>query len=259
MNIGHRTISRTQPPYLIAEACNNFNNDMSLAEDMIGEAKQAGCDAIKYQMRLQPGRLTPDQHFELMGIAEQAGIEYLCTPFTEEAIGILGSMNVRAYKVGSGQARDEKFLREVCKLGKPIFISTGGCTMDDVAKIVGLADECTAHQGYVLMQCTSIYPTPYDRADIGVLENYKLMTPLAGLSDHTNTIYTSIGAVALGAVAIEKHFTLSHSYPGPDQSSSLEPQELREWVLACNAMWRAMGEQKTVYPEELQKLASVRP
>jgi sialic acid synthase SpsE len=256
MKIGKHEIGPDHPPYIIAEACNNFNNDFHMAEDMVCIAQDVGCQAIKFQLRLQPDRLSPDQHASLQLLCKKTGIEYLCTAYSKEGVDILDSMGVSAFKIGSAEVVNRNFVDYVFSKGKPVLISTGAIKEKELSSILNdFYDYDSDEREFILMQCTSIYPTPYNKVNLNIIDTWNFN----GLSDHTPTIYTSIAAVALGACVIEKHFTLDKSLPGPDQSSSLDVRGLAELVKGCNAVWEAMGDGvKKVYPEELEKMKGFR-
>lgn len=255
MKIGSRDVGYKYPPYLIAEACNNFNSDPDVAAEMILRAKEAGCDAIKFQMRLRKDRLSPEQHYNLKLMADRTGIEYLCTAFDYMGLEVLQAMGVRAYKIGSAEAVNHAFVSMVFRLaeGKPVMVSTGACTQQQVNRIWMARLNC------ILMQCTSIYPTPPEKMDLGVISTWHLGGFNVGLSSHCPFIDTSFAAIALGACVIEHHFTLDPTLPGPDQSSSLDYSELCQLVQGARRVWEAcQGDEKVVYPEELEKMRSFR-
>lgn len=244
-------------PYIIAEACNNFNNDFDEAKSYIKLAHDAGCDAIKFQMRLQPDRLTPKQHRQLQDICKEIGIEYLCTPFSFPAITILEGMEVKYMKIGSAEAMNDEFVLRVCETGIPVIVSTGGMSLEQIDGLAALLN-VYAKDKFVLMHTTSMYPTPYENVNLFGLCQLSRYTDYVGLSDHTPTIYTALAAVPLGAKVIEKHITRNKYQPGPDQLSSIDADELFELVRGCRAINLAMGFRSDPYPEELVKLGAYR-
>lgn len=254
MKIGDREIGPDHPPYIIAECCNNFNGDFDLAKRMIDAANRCLVDAVKFQMRMRPDRLSIAAHFALKEYCDHIGITWICTAFDRQGVDILASLDVPAFKIGSAEVVNDKFVDYVLEAagGKPVLMSLGASTLDVVDDIR------LPFENVVPLQCTSIYPTPYDKVDLRVLEELANWFECCGLSCHTPTIWTSVGAVAIGASVIEKHFTLDRSQPGPDQSSSLLPDDMEELVLACHAVWQARGGPKTIYPEELEKMKAFR-
>lgn len=251
MKIGNRDIGPDHPPYIIAECCNNFNGDFELAKRMVDAADRCNVDAVKFQLRMRPGRLSVRQHIAIKDYCDSIGMTWLCTAFDSDGVDILDNLGVPALKIGSAEVVDEDFVSYVFSVAenKPVMMSLGAATLD----VLNYTEP-----NAIPLQCTSSYPTPYDKVDLRVLEDLSRRFECYGLSCHTPTIWTSIGAVALGASVIEKHFTLDRSQPGPDQSSSLLPHEMEELVLACHAVWKARGGQKTIYPEELEKMKAFR-
>jgi sialic acid synthase SpsE len=238
-------------PEIIAEACNNMNGMYTSALTMVDMAIGAKCDVIKFQLKYLNGYLNEYEHEKLKKYCDSNKIEYLCTPFSIEAVGFLESIYVKRYKIGSGDLLNFPLLNAVRETKKPILLSTGMSTLEEVDKAV----EYLQGTNLTLIHSVSIYPCPYNRTNIDLIpflrERYKL--PI-GLSDHTETIYTSIIATVLGAVLIEKHFTLDKSRIGPDHKMSLEPKQLKELVEACKAVDSCLGKEKQIWPEEMAKI-----
>ena len=245
-------IGEDVPPYIIAECCNNFNADMGQAFKLIEQAKLAGCNAVKFQMRLQPDRISPEQHKRLQDFCIEIGITYLCTAFDIEGADILNSMEVPAIKIGSGNMTNTILVEHVMEFGIPVIISTGMSSDEEIGDHIPIA-EFPNDDNIIVMQSTSIYPCPYERVNLGFLQDLDLFCDYYGLSDHTPTIYTSIAAIALGAQVIEKHFTLNKNQPGPDQSSSLDYGEMKQLVEGCHAVWQVRGSEKKLFDEEIEK------
>lgn len=252
LQIDNKLITEDSSPYIIAEACNNFNGDMAVAEQMIIEARDCDCDAIKFQMRLQKDRITPDQHMELQELCKQADITYLCTAFDLQGLQILDEMNVPAIKIGSAECNNESFLKQAHLLDAHLIISTGGCTPKDVHMIAKYAD--------IMLHCTSMYPTPYTHVNLDLINWYGLDYPevYIGYSDHTKDVYAAMGAVALGAKVIEKHFVLDYHMDTTDMDVSLDPIDMGVMVAGCRAIHEAKGSKKEFYPEEEEKLRAWR-
>lgn len=252
MKIDNTPIGRDLPPYIIAECCNNFNSDMGQAFKLIEHAKLAGCNAVKFQMRLQPDRIRPEQHKRLQEFCKEVGITYICTAFDIEGVCILEGMKVSAIKIGSGNLTNVPLIKTALTVGVPVIISTGMSTIDEISEYIPVA-EFPRDSNCIVMQSTSIYPCPYERVNLGFLEDLDLFCDYYGLSDHTPTIYTSIAAIAYGAQVIEKHFTLNKNQPGPDQSSSLDYFRMKQLVEGCHAVWQARGSEKKLFDEEIEK------
>ena len=273
IQIGVRKISPENPPFVIAEVGINHEGDFAKAIQMVDAAKAAGADCIKFQCHIteaemiptdmKPGEisderlwdiikrceLTEEQETRIKSYCEEKGIIYLCTPFSREAADRLDFMGVEAFKIGSGECNNIPLLAHIARFGKPIILSTG---MNDIHSI---RTSVAAIQKYdcplMLLHCTSMYPTPYNKVRLGAIpqlvEEFDLPV---GLSDHSIGIYSSLGAVAVGACALEKHFTLTREWPGPDISISIEPQELADLVKGAKAVFDAKGGAKTVLDEE---------
>lgn len=274
INIGGKLIGNGEPPFIIAEGGINHNGDLSLAKEMIKSASDAGADAIKFQTHFADkemvessitaryigesvyhliGRmeLSKDDHIELIECAKKHGIIFLSTPFSKEAVDLLCELDVPAFKIGSGELTNLPLVEYIARKNKPVILSTGMSTMDEIAEAVNLIK--TYNKKLILMQCTSIYPTRYEDVNLGAMKILRdVFNVPVGLSDHSECIYTALGAVALGACVIEKHFTLSRKLDGPDQKASIEPPELVELVKGSNAIFKATGDCKEVIQEEVQ-------
>jgi len=193
--------------------------------------------------------LTEDEEKRVKAYCEEKGVIYLCTPFSREAADRLEAMNVEAYKIGSGECNNLPLLEHIAQKGKPIILSTGMNDIQSIRRSVSVIQKYDLP--LILMHCTSMYPTPYERVRLGaiteLLEEFGLPV---GLSDHSLGIYTCLGAVALGACVLEKHFTVTRSWPGPDVPISIEPHELAELVKGSRAVFVARGGSKTILDEE---------
>lgn len=281
ITINGRQVGEEFPPYVIAEACINHEGDIRLARDMVFHARAAGCDAIKFQMHvlddemlrdapqsanfedslydtLERTNLSVPEHQELQALCKLIGIDYLCTPFSKASADLLQEhLKVEAYKVGSGECTNHPLQSHIASKGKAMIVSTGMTELHEVDETVDVLRKGNAQ--FALTHCVSAYPCPYDRVNLGVIPMYRERygVPI-GLSDHSIGIYTSLGAVALGACIIEKHFSLDRTQPGPDHKSSLEPYELGELVKGCRAIWEARGDRREIFPEEREIVAWAR-
>jgi sialic acid synthase SpsE len=271
--IGPRTIGEGVPPFVIADAGINHEGDFSKALQLVDAAKEAGADCIKFQCHIteaeliptgiRPGyiseeslwditkriELTGDEDRKIKQYCDEKGIIYLSTPFSREAADRLQAMDVPAFKIGSGECNNIPLLEHIAKFGKPMILSTGMNNLDSVNRSVAAVRKHNCP--LMLMHCTSIYPTPYEKVRLGAIKELRDTFGLpVGLSDHSDNIYTCLGAVSLGACVLEKHFTISRSWPGPDISISIEPAELSELVKGSKAVFLALGGHKTVLAEE---------
>ena len=270
IRINNRSIRPQRPTYIVAELSANHNQDFDQAVKIVEEAKRAGADAVKLQT-YTPDTLTIDcnnEYFKIEGtiwegrtlydlykeaytpwewqpklkeIADSLNIELFSTPFDVTAVDFLEGMAVPAYKIASFEVVDIPLIRRVAKIGKPIIMSTGMATFDEIDEAVRTIREAGNNQ-IALLKCTSAYPSRPEDMNLLTIphlaEAYGLPT---GLSDHTLGTTVPIAAVALGACIIEKHLTLSRSIAGPDSAFSLEPHEFKEMVEAVRTTEKALG------------------
>ncbi len=273
--IGKNIINQANKPYIIAEACINHEGNLNIAKKMIKLAAKAGASAIKFQMHvlddemlkttpksknfdeslyetLKRTNLSIGEHIYLKKYCKKNNIDYLCTPFSKKSADILyKEVKVNSFKVGSGELTNLPLQVHIAKKKLPTIISTGMSTMKEVEETINIVKKI--NKKIAITQCTSIYPCPSKYSDIGVIKKYisKFKVPI-GLSDHSSTIYTSLGAIALGARIIEKHFTLNKKLKGPDHASSIEPQELSQLVEGANAIFESRSEIKKIHKKELE-------
>ena len=271
--IGERLIGPNYEPFVIAEVGINHEGEFDKAIQMVDAANSAGADCVKFQCHIteaemiptdmKPGEISDERLWDIIkrceltegeerrirSYCEEKGLIYLCTPFSREAADRLNAMGVDAFKIGSGECNNLPLLDHVARFGKPIILSTGMNDLDSIRESVRTIQEHDVP--LMLMHCTSMYPTPYDKVRLGAIpELIKEFGLPAGLSDHSIGIYTCLGAVALGACVLEKHFTISRSWPGPDNPISIEPDELEELVKGAWAIFSARDGQKGILPEE---------
>ncbi len=272
--IGERLVSPEQPPLVIAEVGINHEGSYDKAIAMVDAAVDAGAEVVKFQCHITdkemiPTNMTPgeisdeslwdiikrcelneDEERRVQAYCGEKGIVYLSTPFSREAADRLNDMGVPAFKIGSGECNNIPLLRHVAAMGKPMILSTGMNDLESVKKSVATIQSFGTPMA--LLHCTSMYPTPYDKVRLGGITDLKDAFPdlLVGLSDHSLNVWTCLGATALGACILEKHFTVSRSWPGPDTPISIEPDELRNLIEGSNAIWEARGGSKTILHEE---------
>jgi sialic acid synthase SpsE len=269
MTLGRVTVSNDGPVVIIAEAACEHLGDLDRAMRMVDAAKAAGVDVIKFQLHLPeemiPGsiqfwggsmddvlaqyELGPAGHESLMRYCNDIGIQYLCTPFSAAAAEILDRLGIVGFKTGSGELTNLPMQRAIARLGKPMIVSTGMATQDEVDDTVAaLRDE---NANFMLTHCTSAYPPAYEEINLRyipmMIERYHVAV---GFSDHTPELWTALGAVAIGAPLIEKHFTLDKALRGPDWHVSLEPVELARLVDAVRKLEAALGSEKRIHPDE---------
>ena len=236
--------------FVIAEAGMNHDGSLGNAIRLAEVAAEAGADAVKFQLHDAEAETTRDapsppyfqhetrwEYFQrtafsdeewrtLKGACDAAGIEFLCAPFSLEALERLESLGVERYKIGSGEVTNLDLIRAAAATGKPVLLSSGMSTWEELDAAVEAAGE-----HLTVLQCTSEYPTPPERVGLNLLADLReRYGKPVGLSDHSVGPYASFAAVALGAAVVEKHFTLSKEMYGPDAAVGLEPHELEELV-----------------------------
>jgi sialic acid synthase SpsE len=272
LTIGTREIGAGRPCFVIAEAGINHNGDVALASELVDAAAKAGADAIKFQTHfpehemlrggataayvgeslfdlLTRTALSRDAHATLKDLAAKKGILFLSTPFSKEAADFLETLGVPAFKTGSGELTNIPLQRHIARKGRPMIVSTGMSTPEEIDATARALDEERAT--YALMHCTSTYPTPFEHVQLGCIASLqaKYSVPV-GFSDHTLGTAISLAAVASGANIFEKHFTASRSLPGPDQQGSMEPKELEALVKDIRSVERSLGATKKIQPGE---------
>ncbi len=272
IQIGHRSIGAGQPVYIIAEACDNHFGSLSRAREMAHLAKLAGADAVKFQHHLPDEEMLPDvpvsdnfdiplyeflkenalkleDHRDLKSYCESIGIQYLCTPFSFKAAQDLEAMGVEAFKIGSGEMADIPSLERIAAFGKPMIVSTGMCTPEEIERTY---EVLCRRVPLALMNCVSEYPPVYEDINLGFIRTMTGQFPEAviGHSDHTPDLVTCFAAVAFGAKLIEKHVTLDKRHPGPDQAVSIDFCELHDLVQGIRKVEAACGSAKHVHEKE---------
>lgn len=274
LSIAGRLVGPDSPPLVIAEVGINHEGSIEKALQMVDAAAEAGAELIKFQCHITekemiptdmtPGEISTEKLWdiikrceldgaeerEVQKHCEKRGIMYLSTPFSREAADRLEAMNVPAYKIGSGECNNYPLLDHIARFGKPMIVSTG---MNDLASVRKTVETVRRHRTpLALLHCTSMYPTPYEKVRLGAIGDLANNFPGVpiGLSDHSLNIWTCLGAVALGACILEKHFTISRSWPGPDVPISIVPRELADLIVGSEAIWKARGGSKTILPEE---------
>lgn len=265
------SIGPGSPCFIIAEAGVNHNGDMNLAHRLIDAAADAGADAVKFQAFIAEDLVTrhaPKADYQLQttpaaeknqfamlkaletGAAELAPLKrhceerdvaFLCTPYENASADMLDRLGVAAYKVASTDTTNTPFLRYLAAKGRPVLLSTGMSTLAEVEE--AMTALAAVRDRTVLLHCTAEYPAPAEQA------NLKAMATMAaafarpvGFSDHTVGVHVAAWAAALGACAVEKHFTLDRGMEGPDHRASIEPAELAELVRQVRLLEAAMGD-----------------
>jgi N-acetylneuraminate synthase len=268
--ISGRRIGPDCEPYVICELSGNHNGSLDRALQLVDAAAETGCDAIKIQTYtadtitmdcdrpefrisggLWDGRSlyelyeeahTPyEWHGPIFERARARGVTIFSTPFDESAVDLLEGLGAPAYKIASFEAVDLPLIAYVASKRKPMIISTGMANLDEIAAAKDTALSYGA-AGVILLHCVSSYPARWEDANVRTIPDMAArMSCPVGLSDHTPGTVAAVAAVAQGAVAIEKHFTLARADGGPDAEFSLEPAEFAQLVHDCKAAWRSLG------------------
>ena len=243
--------------FVIAEIGSNHNQSLSLAYESIDAAAECGADAVKFQsiridqLYYQPSKSTrvlhkkidldEKWHWLLDDYCRKKDIIFFSTPTYLGAVDILEEINVPLYKLASAQVGTfPQILEKVAKTGKPIILSTGIVTRAELKDVMMRIQKYGNHNTIVL-HCNSIYPTPYDKVFLPVMADLrKEYEGIVGFSDHTLDIFVPIGAVAMGAKVIEKHFALDRNLPVPDAAFSLEPADFKKMVEGIRAIEKSM-------------------
>jgi pseudaminic acid synthase len=271
MKIGNYTIDETSPCFIIAELSANHNGSLETALETVRAAKRAGANCIKLQtytadtltidcdkedFMIQSGSIwdgknyyqlyqeayTPwEWHAELMKVAKEEGLICFSSPFDPTSVDFLEELNVPAYKIASFEITDIPLIEYVASMGKPVILSTGIATLEDIELAL---DACKrmGNDQIALLKCTSSYPAPIEEANMLMIKDFReRFGVVAGLSDHTMGSTVPVVATCFGAKIIEKHFILDRSIGGPDASFSMNEQEFTDMVKAVREAEKAIG------------------
>ena len=271
IKIGNRIVDENSPAFIIAELSCNHNNDLDLALRTIDAMYSSGADCVKLQT-FKPSSITIDSrkedfivkggtlwdgktlyelynktytpwewHKEIKDYVEKKGLIFFSSPFDNKAVDFLEDLDVPAYKIASFEITDIPLIEYAASKCKPIIISTGIATEDDILEAVNACKRVGNNQ-LILLKCTSSYPTPLSDVNLSLIPQIeKDFDCLVGLSDHTEGSLIPLGAISLGAKVIEKHFILDRSLGGPDSAFSMEPQEFTEMVNQIRNLEKAIG------------------
>lgn len=277
MLIGKREVGAGRPPLVIAEIGINHGGSLAEARKLVDAAASAGVEVIKHQTHIVDDEMSPrakevvpahtqesiydimascaldeDEEIELMRYVQSLGIEFISTPFSRAAADRLERMGVPAYKIGSGECNNLPLIEHIAKFGKPMIVSTGMNSLESVVKTVEVLDRHGVE--YALLHTTNLYPTPEHLVRLGAMQELAARFPgvIVGLSDHTTNNIACIGAMALGARIVERHFTDSMTRLGPDISCSMDPKACRELIEASQILFRELGGSKAPCAEEYQ-------
>jgi len=270
-----RKIGEDYDPLIIAEIGINHGGSIDEAIKIVDAAAASGAEIIKHQTHIASDEMSPHaknvipshtkesiyeiidlcsltekEEMDLQKYVIEKDIIFISTPFSRAAAERLFRMDVPAFKIGSGECNNYPLIKHIAKEGKPIILSTGMNTIESVGKAVAIFREYKIP--YALLHCTNVYPTPPELVRLGAMLELKENFPDAviGLSDHTVTNYPALGAIAMGASIIERHFTDSMIREGPDISCSMDPQALNELIYGSKIIKKARGGKKGPVDEE---------
>lgn len=270
IQIGDARIGEGYAPYIVAELSANHNGDLNKALKLVELAKDNGADAIKIQTytadtltinsnkadfkingglwdgktlyELYDWAHTPwEWHEALFAKAREVGVTMFSSPFDASAVDFLEQFDVPAYKIASFELVDHQLIAKVAQTGKPMIMSTGMANQEEITEAINVAK---AHgcEDLVILHCVSGYPAPAAEYNLKTIQDMKDKFQLpVGLSDHTLSNATAVAAVALGAVLIEKHFTLDRNGGGADDSFSMEPADLAQLCENTKTVWQSLG------------------
>jgi len=255
VKIREKDIGNGEPCFILAEAGSNHNGSIEQAKKLIAVAAEAKADAVKFQL-FQAERLSADKKIqkmlkelefrrdwlnELNIYAKRKDIMFIATPFDTDAVDLLDNINTPAFKIASGDLTNLPLIKYIAEKGKPIILSVGLGSLDEIKEALDVIYS-TRNENVALLHCVASYPTKPDDVNLKVIETLrqKFQVPV-GFSDHTMEVSVPIGAVALGANIIEKHFTLDRKLEGPDHPYALEPEELKILVKGIRDVEKALG------------------
>jgi N-acetylneuraminate synthase len=281
--VGDKLVGADQPVYVIAEIGLNHNGDVAIAKQLIDIAADAGCDAVKFQKRTPEicvpveqrsverdtpwGRMTyldyryrvefeDEEYREIDNYCSKLGLQWFASPWDVPSVAFLQKFEVVTHKVASASVTDHELLRALRDTGRPIIMSTGMSTLEEIDAAVGILDR----ENLILLHATSTYPMPPEEANLRTITTLRERYGVpVGYSGHERGLQISLGAVALGAVAVERHITLDRTMWGSDQAASLEPEGLRHLVRDIRILQDAMGDGvKRVFEGEVAPRAKLR-
>lgn len=274
IKIGNKEISDSNYPFFVAEAGINYDGNFEKCFKLIDAAKESGADAVKFQTHLaekemldtkimlahskketvfdlmKKCELNFKKHQILKKYCEKKKLVFMSTPFSYEAAKLLNSLKIKIFKIGSGECNNLPLIEKVSKFNKPLIISTGMNSLKDIEKTFNHAKKYNSK--IILMHCVSIYPTPASKTMLETIHllKKKFNCPV-GFSDHSSDINLAVASISLGANIIEKHFTVSKKWSGPDISLSLTPERFKEMVRACKEVYLAKGVRNKILKEEV--------
>ena len=284
IKLGDRWIGEGEPIYLIAEIGSNFNGSLERAKKLIDLAKSSGADAVKFQcftadeiiskegfegLKLgfqakwgksvyqvyKDAEFPRQWHKELFDYAHKARIHFFSSPYDKEAVDILDDLGVPAFKIGSGDITWLEMVKYIASKGKPVILGAGASTVSEIDEAVK-AIRSQGNQGIILLQCVMNYPSQFESANIRAMKAMgEMFNVFVGYSDHTAGSVVPLGAVALGACVIEKHFTDDKTLVGPDHPFAMDGKDFKEMADSIRILEKALGSPvKDLYAEESETI-----
>ncbi len=269
IRIGERWVGEGEPTYIIAEIGSNFDGNIEQAKKLVNMAKEAGADAAKFQSFL-PKKIVAEKgfktktsfqarwkksvnevyaeaifprewHQEIAEYARNKEIHFFSSPYDEEAVDLLNDIGVPAFKIGSGDITFLSLIKHIAKKGKPVILGTGASSMGEIEEAVNTI-RAAGNQDIILLQCITNYPSPVEQANIRAMVTLReaFQVPV-GYSDHTPGSVVPLGAVALGACVIEKHFTFDKNREGPDHPFAMDVPEMTAMIKDIRLLEAALG------------------
>ena len=283
IKIGQRLVGEGQPTFFIADIGANFDGSLEKAKKLALAAKESGAEVVKFQSFLSSKIISGPSfakmklkgvhgswqkpvdevfkeaefprawHKELFDYCKKIGVTFSSAPYDFEAVDLLNELGVDFLKIGSGEITWLEILQYIAKKGKPMILATGDSTLAEVDEAVRVIEK-TGNNQLILLQCITNYPSKIEAANINVLKTYQnTFDIITGYSDHSPGDIVPLGAVALGAKVIEKHFTLNKKDKGPDHPHSMEPWEFKQMVERVRLLEKALGNtRKEVVEEEAE-------
>jgi len=279
-------VSDATPCYVIAEIGHNHQGDLQKAKELFKAAKECGVNAVKLQKRDNKSLLTKalydkpydnensfgatygkhrealefgrEEYIELQKYAQELGLTMFATAFDFKSADFLADLNMPAFKMASGDLKNIPLLKYVAKLGKPILVSTGGSTFEDVRRAYDAI--LPINSQLCIFQCTASYPAEPQELNLKVISTFREQFPevVIGLSDHENGIVMALVAYVLGARVVEQHFTIKHTWKGTDHVFSLEPIGMKKLVRDLTRAHVALGDGiKKIYPSEIAPITKM--
>lgn len=267
--IGERRVGEGEPAYIIAEIGSNFDGNLEQAKKLVDLAKEAGADAAKFQSFLpdkiiakkgfdvktsfqskwdkpvyqvyKEATFPREWHGEIADYCQQKGIHFFSSPYDKEAVDLLDEIGVPAFKIGSGDINYLSLVEYIARKNKPVLLGVGASSMGEIEEAVNTI-KATGNQDIVLLQCITNYPSPFEHANIRAMVTIReaFQVPV-GYSDHTPGSVVPLGAVALGACVIEKHFTFDKTRAGPDHPFAMDVPEMASMVRDIRRLEAALG------------------